>query len=812
MGASGRNLTFNSANNALFIEGATINLGMGDFVANVQELAIITSDATIMARDITIGKNTGTRAFGLSSANLTLDASRNIRFNIGSLSKDSRSYDLSIDADGEIIFAQNTTFSARNITIGGTIKAQTENEDGDITLHNLSLAATAGQINFSADTTITAADITLVSTTKGTADSNPDLTLTAAGIVTLGGALNVGTGDISITSGTSASGTDQPINFSTALATTLTGMNITLTSSGGTPTASGQDFTITAEGIVTLGGAFDTGAGNIAIASGTDQPINFSTALATSLSGAQVKLTSTGGTLIPTTHDLTFTASSNVAIRGSFETTGNITFNTSSVDATDGQGFGILSLTAGGQILFTEDVFFISDAITLNSNTIKGQTAGDTPMGVVLGIRGSITFSSTQATTISGGDIDINFSTASTSGQDLTIIASGNLTLEGALDIGNDATTGNTLRLTAGSGAGVGTIIFTDTPTLTAAAIFLTQDGDPFPTAAPIVTFTLPAAEDKPTINYLGSGAQGEVEWANQAGIFSDEDINLGTLLAQNGELEGKDSDDSSGNIVIDLTTEEDEGDQNFILHADENNLILPDEMVMITAKVISINAKSIRNAENSEGITKPLMLVATESVVINANITSSASIIIKAPNVIFSGSKPVRLSGTNIMIELPDDMDTPSDMPAANNQNVELVASGDIMLNNSINAGFGTLKLQATGEIMTTRANVMIMGNRVVLDASADNSISGGLTIISMNDIRLLGNIETEGNVILRAGGSIITPNATTTIEATGADSSDITFEQKYALRQSFALTLKAAGEISRLSARWIGERRASP
>ena len=128
----------------------------------------------------------------------------------------------------------------------------------------------------------------------------------------------------------------------------------------------------------------------------------------------------------------------------------------------------------------------------------------------------------------------------------------------------------------------------------------------------------------------------------------------------------------------------------------------------------------------------------------------------------------------------------------------MELVAtSGDIMLNNNINVGFGTLKLEATGEIMTPNADITIMGNRVVLDAGTENTIGGGLTIISMNDIRLLGDIQTDGSILLQAGGSIITSDATTTIEATGASNS-ITFEQRYALRQSSDLTLKAAGEIT--------------
>ena len=179
-------------------------------------------------------------------------------------------------------------------------------------------------------------------------------------------------------------------------------------------------------------------------------------------------------------------------------------------------------------------------------------------------------------------------------------------------------------------------------------------------------------------------------------------------------------------------------GDEAFIINTPQN-FILPNERVEVRAVIITITANSIRNAVGSAGISEPLVLVASQIVTIDANIDSSANIIIKAPQVVFSGTKPVRLVAQNIMIELPEGVDMPSDMPAANNQNVELVAtSGDIMLNNNINVGFGTLKLEATGEIMTPNADITIMGNRVVLDAGTENTIGGGLTIISMNDISL--------------------------------------------------------------------------
>ena len=65
------------------------------------------------------------------------------------------------------------------------------------------------------------------------------------------------------------SGTNQPINFSTTLATTLTSAGaITLTSAGGSPTASNQAVTITATGNLKLNGNFDAGTGDVVLSSG----------------------------------------------------------------------------------------------------------------------------------------------------------------------------------------------------------------------------------------------------------------------------------------------------------------------------------------------------------------------------------------------------------------------------------------------------------------------------------------------------------------------------------------------------------------
>ena len=559
------------------------------------------------------------------------------------------------------------------------------------------------------------------------------------------------------------------INFATNKATTITANDITLNSRT-KGDAGNQDLSLIATGTLTLIGSFDLG---------------------TKTAPAGTTLTLEGDAIFTSNtplkaDNIIIKAKTSISATGAtFTARNDVTFSTPFVDAGNDSGTGNINITAGGQILFTENGIFLANSMTFNSGTIKAQTTGDTPMDVSPTISGNITF--TQATTISGADITLRFSTASTTGgQDLTVNASGNLTLEGVLDAG-----AGTLRFTAGSGAGTGTIMFaTDIkPTLTAAAIFLAQDGAVFvPSPTAPATFTIPSS-GKPTASYTGTGdtqadpAAGDWFVISRISVdMDDEDIDIMAILGM-----GAFADFSIVNGVLDF------GDEEIVL-ATTGNIIFPDSPLVVRGTVLTIRAGSIRNATDSAGITKKLTFVASESIVIDASITSTHDITIRAPAVGFSGTKPLRLNARNIMIELPDGTNMPSDNPNGNNQNVELVASGDIMLENSINVGFATLKLQAAGEIMTTHADVMVMGNRVVYQAG---TIGGALTIISMNDIRLLGNIETGGNVVLQAGGSIITPEAATTIEATGA-SSDITFEQRYALRQSFALTLKAAGEIT--------------
>ena len=455
-----------------------------------------------------------------------------------------------------------------------------------------------------------------------------------------------------------------------------------------------------------------------------------------------------------------------------------------------------ITFMAGNDLLVNEQTTSIGGAvITID---VGGEVkAGDYDLSLSAN---PLTLATDKPTTITGnGAIDItSLSAGAVSNQNLTIEAGGDLTLTGKYDVGTN-TDNSIVRLTSTNG----TIIFTQDfnnsgVIINARDVILTQGAQRFTeNQADNATFTLSANDDnKPLIRYIGNDEQTSVDWARQFGANSDTHVTLMDHIGDGntfGEHEGTGDD-----INLDISENDNEAERDFIVTAGEK-FIVPAGDINIKAQIIIIRADSIQNAaEGEDGIQNQITLIATQRIVLHTDIASSENIIIKAPEVVFSSSKPVKLNGNNIMIDVPDDMVMPEEMPATNNQNVALTAVADIQINNNINVGFGTLTLKAGGKIEATERSVSIAANRVVYEANTATSESEhNITIESMNDIRLLSSIETNGNIILRAGGSIITPDADTSITADGAGN-NLIFEQRHALRQNFALTLKAGGDVS--------------
>ena len=695
--------------------------------------------------------------------------------------------------DGEILFPQATDVQANNITLGGIVKAESGDPAAAVQ-HDLSLTARA-QIIFAAATTISGADITLASPTAQTNASNANLTLIAAGVLTMNGNYKLGTGNAALTFAGTAAQTPAPDSLLTDdLTLTYNGTEgLTYAAWMAGDSNENRNLTLTSRTApIIIEADINLGNGDLTINMGVHKVIVAADAIITA---NNISISNTIDPTTSTKEGIELTNQSNLTLKA----LGSLSLDFQVIVGADQSA---VTLEAGGVIVFAQSTETTGGLgnLTLGGTIRAGSVSGESVRlhDLTFVVSDKITFANDKPTSITAANISLNSPNAGTaSGENLTIsAASGSITLQGSFDIGNDSTTGGIMTLGAAvedsAGNNSGIIIFTG-PTLSAREIRLTQDGAVFPTAKPDVNFQIGTTEDElPRIIYIGSGAQPGVSWARQQGVFSSDDIVL--------EDEFTATPDDDGVMVVDVTEED---QRNFIINSDEN-FILPDGAVTIKANFITITAKSIRTA-TGESLSQPLVLEAIQMVVISADIVSTANIIIKAPRVRFSNAKPVRLEAQNIMIDLPEGVDD-SGMPDGNNQNVELVANGDIMLNNNVNVGFGTLKLQAN-RIMAPSRNVIIVANRIVYNPSANENIGNfSIVLFSQNDIILMNNITANGNIILSAEGSIITPNAPTTIEAIGSSPDDdgdtlnhsILFEQKYGVRQNYPLTLKAAGSVT--------------
>ena len=599
------------------------------------------------------GRLTMTGAFNLGSGTLTATGAAIVGGN-----------DNLILNAATIIFPQETSIIANDLTIGGVIKAESTS-GGTTTQHNLTLNAT-GQLNFATnrDTTITGGAITLLSAGDTPTLSNRNLTITATGAVTLGGTFDV-TGRwsrfITITSGAG-----YPINFSTTQATTLIGWAITLTSSGGTPTPSNQPLTAT--GAVTLGGNFNTGTGAIAATRG----VSFSTTLATTLMGREITLT---GRLTPSNQDLTITATGAVTLAGGFNA-----------------GTGNILITSG-----TDQ--------PINFSTTQATT--------FIGGNITFTFPTTQAT---ANNIASN--------QDLTITASGDLTLEGNFNAGDGIMR---LTAGEGEDT-IGTIIFNKTttssseeilPALTAGRIILTQDEVFFPSTAQ-ATFTLPDNDNKPRTRYFGTESQPQYDWFVSTLTFDAgrDDIDITELIANDSQLaDGKFADFSVGqNGLLDF------GDLE-ITFITQGNIIFPPSITKISARSLTLNTMYGGTTTLSQNITTSVDLIlgrinlsgdgpltfSSANVRLENRVRGNQDLTIIATNrLTMGGNSDIRLGGGNLVVTAPSIAVT--NTISANN--ITLTATSTTQGDTPESAGLrGGVGLYATGDIIIAASHINLYG-----------------------------------------------------------------------------------------------------
>ena len=452
-----------------------VNTGSLELTTNVNQevynwMILENTDLTVTsARNVIVrsaigdgltGRDLGTGALTLTSTggvvrifadisttgNLTLNGNTGINLSGGAaktlsgaaitLTGDARSdRDLAITASGTLRINSNITLTgtgALTLSSGTVVRILA----GDISSGgNITLSGGTNGINFNNGAgakTLSGVDIEIT----GNARSNRALTLTASGTLTLNGGINTGTSALSLSGSSVALGG----------ALTLTGGDITLTGVA-TGTAS---LTITASGTLTLNNDIDIGTGNLTLTSGvgaivaTGRPrltadmVSFSQVDA--LPATRPFRFSPGSSLAITTEaaqdvhdwmireniDLTVTSSNRVRVVGAIG------------DGLGGRdlGDGALTLTStGGAVRILANIS-ISNNITLS------------------GVTGGINLNGTD--TLTGAIITLTGDARGNS--DLTITATGVLTINNNINIGTGAlsltgasfTFGSSVDLTAG--------------------------------------------------------------------------------------------------------------------------------------------------------------------------------------------------------------------------------------------------------------------------------------------------------------------------------------------------------------------------
>ena len=351
---------------------------------------------------------------------------------------------LTLDASGTLRINNSITLVAGNLTLSSDTVVRIL--AGDISAGgNITLSAGTNGINLNngaAAKTLSGVDIEIT----GNARSNRDLTINASGTLTLNGGIDTGTSALSLSGSSVALGG----------ALTLMGGDITLTGAA-TGTA---DLTLTASGILTLNNDIAIGANALTLTSGVGaivatgrprltagmvsfsqvdalpvtRPFRFipSSSLAITTEAAQ----DVHDWMIRENIDLTVTSSNRVRVVAIIGTGGVAGRNL---------GTGALSLTSTGGA-----VRILANISISNNITLSGVTDG-------INLNGTATL--TGAVITLTGDARGN--------RDLTITASGVLTINNNINIG---TTGTTLTLTGAS------LTFGSSVDLTAGAYSFTPD------------------------------------------------------------------------------------------------------------------------------------------------------------------------------------------------------------------------------------------------------------------------------------------------------------------------------------------------
>ena len=428
-GVAGRNLGNGSI--TLTSTGGAVRI-----LANIS----ITNNITLSGGAGGINFNSGAGAKTFSGAAITLS---------GDVRSDR---DLAITASGTLRINNSITLTgAGNLALSSDTVVRIL--AGDISAGgNITLSGGTNGINLNsgaAAKTLSGAAITLT----GDARSNRDLALTASGTLRINNSITLAAGNLTLSSDTvvrilggdisaggniTLSGGTNGINFNNgAAAKTLSGVDIEITGAA----RSNQDLALTASGTLTLNNDIDIGTGNLTLTSGagaivatgrprlTASTVSFSQVDALPVTrpfrfipGSSLAITTEAAQdvhdwMIRENIDLTVTSSNRVRVVAIIGTGGVAGRNL---------GTGALSLTSTGGA-----VRILANISISNNITLSGVTDG-------INLNGTDTLSGAIITLT--GDARGN--------RDLTLTASGVLTINNNINIG---TTGTTLTLTGAS-------------------------------------------------------------------------------------------------------------------------------------------------------------------------------------------------------------------------------------------------------------------------------------------------------------------------------------------------------------------------
>ena len=721
LGASGGGVTLDATSGLLRL---TDNIATG------------TNNLTLTGATIQIARAAGMPAdtrILLSGQNITLTSASGIeigRINRGGVFlMNNSAASFIVTADGALTIAADI-MAADNTRYGGDIA--------------LTSRSTTTPIAFTGARTITGRDITL----SGNVTSNANLTLTATGILTfIGDSIATGTGNLSLTGATINLGRMTPGGVVGTV--NLTGSAITLTAAGGITVgrfningdfrpARAPALVVDASGVLTINAGITSVAG-------------------LTLEGAGAIVTTGRPRLTASTvslrQDAAFAADANG--KGPFGfSAGSLVLTTEA--AQDVQNWMIssnrnLTITSALQVRVGTDIGANVPGRNIGAGTLTlTSTGADIRIEADITTTGNITLNGATGINLSGGARTISGAAITLTGNaagaaNLTITASGTLTINNDIDIG-----ANALTLTSGAGAIVGA----GRPRLTASTVRLRQDAAfpatrSFRLSAGSLEFTTEAAQDVHDWMILENidltvTSSNRVRVAD-AIVASEPSRNLGM-----GDITLR-----SGTVVRILANITTGGNITLIGGTNGINLNGTDTL---TGAAITLTGNARGNSD--------LALTASGTLRINNSITLTG-----AGNLALSSDTVVRIlagdisAGGNITLsggtnginfnngagaKTLSGVDIEITGAARSNRDLTLTASGTLTLNGNINTGTSALSL--SGSSVALGGALTLTGGDITLTGAATGTAS--LTLTASGTLTLNNDIDIGTNALTLTSG----------------------------------------------------------